>query len=309
MICAYKDPQCNEQGLCNCRPGNTSEAAVGLGGLVIWLLVGIVASFLYPAIKILRSPQNYEANGAPQFAGTVWLFLSPPFGFLSHTLYQILFAAGACALDATQSKITGAVYAVGMFVIYILAMGLALLAFLFRNWKTINLFFDKPETRTGNKTLTIAGAGVMTLLILFAGLGIAAAATGGYFSHRTDVLAETERQEKIISDDTANYDRYVGRYKLITRDDDTLFRIMKSDDGRNLRLIRETGKEVTGGKSGCLLTPKLEGDAIYYAVSECVIDGKPSALAKVYFEIRKTRTVMSFTYNVRAAGDELEQIK
>ena len=309
MVCTYNDPQCIHQGYCNCRRDDTAEAAVGLGGLLLMLVAGIVASFLYPAIKILRSPPEWEANGEMKFAGTLWLFLSPLFGFLSNMLYQIVFAVGACSLDGERSRVAASIYAIGIFLIYLLAISLALLAFVFKNWLTMKMFFTKPETRNGNKTLTMAGAGVMALLIAFAGLGIIAAATGGYSSHRADVNAENERQEELISADTVNYDSYAGKYKLITREDSTLFQVTKNADGKNLRLKTNAGEAETNGEAGCLLTPQLEGNSVYYGVSECVVDGKPSPLAKVYFEIRKTRTVMGFVYNVRASGDELEKIK
>lgn len=310
MICSYNDSQCVNQGYCNCRQDNTSEAAVGLGGLLIMLVVGIVASFLYPAIKILRSQPEQETNGETKFVGALWLFLSPLFGFLSNMLYQVVFAIGACGVSATQSRIAGSIYVVGMLLIYLMAIGLALLTFLFKNWQTIKLFFTEPETRNGNKTLTMAGAGIMALLIGLASLGIVAAATGGYFSRRAEINAETNRQEKIISADVTNYDNYIGKYKLITREDDTVFQVVRSDDGDGLRLSRYDEKD--GGitdRKGCLLMPKLEGDAVYYAVSECLVDGKPSPLTKVYFEIRKTRTMMGFVYNVRTSGDELEKIR
>ena len=310
MVCTYNDPQCKNQGYCNCRRDDTAEAAVGLSGLLLMLVVGIVASFLYPAIKILRSPHEREANGEMKFAGTLWLFLSPLFGFLSNMLYQIVFAVGACGFAAERSRIAASIFAIGVLVLYILSIGLALLAFVFGNWQLIKNFFTKAETRNANKTLTMAGAGVMALLIAFAGLGIIAAATGGYSSHRADVNAESERQEKLISADTINYDSYIGKYKLITREDDVVFQVAKADDGKNLRLSRydEKAGGITG-KAGCLLTPQLEGNSVYYAVSECIVEEQPSPLAKVYFEIRKTRTMMGFTYNVRASGDELEKIK
>lgn len=310
MTCTYNDSQCNQQGYCNCHRDSTPEAAAGLGGLLVMMVVGIVASFLYPAIKILRSNTDYEANGTPKFSGTLWLFLSPVFGFLSNMLYQIVFAVGACAANALQSKVANSIYIIGMFIIYILAMGLALIAFLFENWHAIKLFFTKPETRTGNKTATLAGAGVMALLIAFAGVGIAAAAANGYFARQADIQAANDQQNKLIATDTANYDSYIGKYKLITRDDETIFQVVKSDDGKNLRLTMDTGKaNGANGKSGCLLTPKTGGSSVYYAVSECIVDGKPSPLARIYFEVQKSRTVMDFTYNIRANGDTLEKIK
>ncbi len=310
MTCTYNDSQCNQQGYCNCHRDSTPEAAAGLGGLLIMMIVGIVASFLYPAIKILRSNTDYEANGTPKFSGTLWLFLSPVFGFLSNMLYQIVFAVGACAANAERSKVAGSIYLIGMFAIYILAIGLALIAFLFRNRESVKLFFTKPEARTSNKTLTIAGAGVMVLLIAFAGVGIAAAAVNGYFSRQADIQAVSDQQNKLIAADTANFDSYVGKYKLITRDDDTLFQIAKSDDEKNLRLTMDTGKaNGASGKTGCLLSPKTEGSSVYYAVSECLVNGKPSPLARVYFEIQKSRTVMDFVYNVRSNSDTLEKIK
>ncbi len=315
MVCTYNDPQCKNQGYCNCRRDDTAEAAVGLGGLLLMLVVGIVASFLYPAIKILRSEIEYEANGATKFAGSSWLFLSPVFGFLSNVLYQIVFAAGACAAGGLQSKIiTGTVYTLGVFGIYALSISLAVISFAFKNRQVIKSFFAEPETRTSGKTLMMIGAGVMVLLVGFAGLGIVAAATNGYFSRRAEVNAETERQEKLISSDAANHDAYVGKYKLITREDDTIFQVVKSSDGKGLRLSRLDGKNngknsgITG-ENACLLTPQLEGNSVFYAVTECTVDGKPSPLAKVYFEIRKTRTVMGFVYNVRASGDDLEKIE
>lgn len=312
MICDYNDAQCRQRGYCDCRQqDNTPEAAAGCGGLMIWLLVGIVAAFIYPAMKILRSDIECEADGSPKFAGAIWLFLSPVFGFLSNVLYQVVFAVGACALAALQSRVTNSVYVAGALLIYFLSISLALLAFIFKNRMTLKNFLVRAETRTANRTLTVIGVGGMTLLTGFAGVGVVHSAARGYSLHRAEINAESERREKTIVADAAKFDSYVGKYKLITINDDTLFRVKKS--GKHLRLSRDDRK-ASGilprtAKEGCLLTPQLEGNSIFFAVSECVVDGKPSPLAKVYFEIRKSRTVMSFVYNVRASGDELEKIE
>jgi hypothetical protein len=304
------DSQCLNQGYCNCHQDTTSEAAVGLGGILIMMIVGIAASFLYPAIRIMRSDYNYETNGILKFSGTLWLFLSPVFGFLSNMLYQIVFAVGACAANALQSKIANSVYIIGMFAIYLLAIGLAVIAFLFKNWEAIKLFFTKAETRSGGKMLTLFGVGLMVALVLFAGLGIAVAATTGYFSHQARIQAVNDKPSKTISTEAAKYDLYVGKYKFISRDDKTVFQVAKSDDGKNLRLITDAGKTgKTNGKSGCLLSPNTEVNSVYYAVSECIVEGKSSSLSRIYFEVQKSRTIMSFIYNAKTNSDTLKKIK
>ena len=273
-------------------------------------VIGIFASFLYPAIKILRSETEYEANGLPKFSGSLWLFLSPLFGLLSNMLYQIIFALAACSLDAIQSKVTNSIYMVGMFAIYALATGLAVIAFTFKNRKVIGSMLTTAENRTFNRIVVLVCAGLMGLLTVFFAAGAVFAGANGYFTIQANTRELNGNEEKMISNEKSKFDSYAGKYKLTTRNDNILFLVSKSTNGKELWLNANSENTAeTNNNSGCLLTPQLEGNSIYYAVSECVVDGKQSALGKVYFRVESNQMKMDFVYNVRANGDTLEKIK
>lgn len=309
MICANNDSRCIQFGYCSCRQDDMSEAASGLGGLMFVAVIGIFASFLYPAIKILRSERKYEANGSPKFAGSLWLFLSPLFGLLSNMLYQIIFALAACSAGALQIKFTNSIYVAGTFAIYALATGLAVIAFAFKNRKEISSILTKFENRTVNKILQLVCAGLIGLLAAFFAAGAVVTATNAYFEAESNTRQGNANEEKLIANEKDKFDSYIGRYKLTTRSDKTLFIVSKSGNGKALRLNTSSENNDETVNSGCLLTPKIEGNSIYYAVSECLVENKPSPLAKVYFRLESNKTKMDFVYNGRSSGDTLEKIK
>lgn len=309
MICVNNDSRCIQVGYCSCHRDDLSEAATGAGGLMFGAVIGIFISFLYPAIKILRSARRYEASGAPKFSGGSWLFVSPAFGLLSNMLYQVTFALAACSAGAIQLKFTNSIYLCGMFAIYGLATGLAVLVFGFKNRKVIRSMLITAENRTFNKMLTLICAGLMGLLAAFfaAGAGVAAATT--YFEFKTNIQKANDNEESLISKEKDKFDSYAGKYKLTTQNDKTLFLVSKSKTGKALRLNMHGESNNSTGNSGCLLTPGIEGNSIYYAVSDCFVENKPSPLVRVYFRIEKNKVKMDFVYNVRANADTLEKIK
>lgn len=304
---------CRNQGYCFCREDKTSEAAAGCGSLGFTMVIGIFASFLYPAIRIFRSEIEYDENHSPKFAGSVWLFTSPLFGFLGNMLYQIVFAIGACAAEALHSKMTNSIYAAGMFLIYALAIGLALSAFLIKNRTVIKLFITEAATRTINKILILSGVGIMMLLTAFAGIGIVFAAADALFIFQSGTRSFSEKENKRISEELLKFDSYIGKYKVVTRNEKEVFIVSKSNDGKSLILNLDIGRNENDKTiSGCRLSPKFKENSIYYTVSDCVVNGKISPLAKVYFESEKGergKIKMYFSYNVRASGDTLEKIQ
>lgn len=308
MYCPNNYFRCVEQGFCNCHDERTAEAAGGCGGILFLAAIGIFAAFLYPAIKIFRSNIEYKTNDSPKFAGAVWLFTSPLFGFLANILYQVTFALGACAAEALQSKITNSIYIAGMFLIYALAIGLAVIAFVIKNRTAIKLFFTESENRSVGKTATLAGLTIMVLLTVLAFTGVAFTVTSNYFSIQSDIQNTSKKDAKLISTEKVKFNFYVGTYKFTTRNESELFVVTKSSDGKNLRLIID-GEKGNKTNNGCLLTPNVEGNLIYYSVSDCEVNGKQSPLEKVYFRIENNKTKMNFIYNVRASGDTLEKIK
>ena len=114
MYCT--NPRCINDNYCYCSD-QLPEASAGGMGIILLILVGFIVSFLYPSVKILRADREYDDFHNPKFAGSLWLFLSPVFGFLSNMLYQIIFSASACALGALQLKVTNSIYISGMFLI------------------------------------------------------------------------------------------------------------------------------------------------------------------------------------------------
>ncbi|MCD9186298.1 MAG: hypothetical protein LUM44_07680 [Pyrinomonadaceae bacterium] len=309
MICVNNDSRCIQTGYCSCHRDDLSEAATGIGGLFFGAVIGIFISFLYPAIKILRSEKKYEPNGLPKFSGSLWLFLSPLFGLLSNMLYQVTFALAACSAGAIQLKFTNSIYVAGTFAIYALAVGLAVSAFAFKNRKVIHLLFIMAENRTGNKIFILICAGLMGLLAAFFAAGAVVAATSTYFEFKTNIQSNIKKDNELISNEINKFDFYIGKYKFITRGDKELFVISKSTNGKNLILNMDNANSETSKNKGCILTPRLEGEAIYYSVSECSVDGKKSPLQTIYFKTDDNRIQMNFLYDIRASGDTLEKIK
>lgn len=309
MYCPENNFRCVEQGYCNCRDDRTAEAAGGCGGILFLIIIGIFAAFLYPAIKIFRANVEYETNNSLKFSGAVWLFTSPLFAFLANMLYQVVFAMGACAAGGLQSKVTGSVYVAGMFLIYALAIGLAVIAFVIKNRTPIKLFITESEYRSAAKTAILVGLMVMLLLTVCAIAGVAFALGSGYFSIRSDIQNTEKKNAKLISAEKDKFNFYVGTYKFTTRNDPELFVVTKSSDGEHLRLNMDNGKAKETNNTGCLLTPNANANSIYYSVSDCIVDGKQSPLETVYFKIENNQTRMTFIYNVRASGDTLEKIK
>ena len=172
MYCPKNNFRCRDQGYCNCHD-QTAEAAGGCGGLLFLAAIGIFAAFLYPAIRIFRSTIESDANYTPKFAGAVWLFTSPVFGFLATMLYQVVFALGACTAGGLKSEATGSVYASGLFLIYALAIGLAVIAFVIKNRTAIKLFFTESASRSLGKTTILFFIPVMVILTILAITGVA----------------------------------------------------------------------------------------------------------------------------------------
>ena len=211
MYCPNNYYGCRERGYCDCHDTATAETAEGCGGLLFLMVVGIIAGFLYPAIRIFRSDiEYYPNNDTPKFAGVVWLLTSPLFGFLSGMLYQTVFAMGACAAEATNIKITNYIYATGFFAIYALAMGLAVIAFLIKNRTAIQMLVIEPATLSIGKIASLIGLAVITFLAFCAVLGVLYMAAQGYF-HLKYGFQNTVENEK------AKIKIYEGKYKYTTR--------------------------------------------------------------------------------------------
>lgn len=309
MICVNNDLRCHNQGYCSCHHDNTAEAASGCGEILIFLIAGVVLSFLYPSLKIMRSNAKFEDDGSQNFVGAMWLFTSPLFGLLSTMLFQIVFALGACAAEALQSKVTNSVFVAGTFAIYVLATGVASITFVIKNRIVIKNFLIESSNRTARKTATLAGLILMLILFCLAGIGFFVTMANGYFINQSNVQNSRKKHNDLISNEIKKFDSYIGKYRLITRSDKELFVVSKSSDGKILVLNMDNGKDAESGNRGCLLTPGIEENSIYYSVSNCTVDGKESPLAKVYFRIENNKTKMDFVYNIRASGDTLEKIK
>lgn len=195
MYCSNNDARCFNQGYCECHH-EVSQAAGGCGGLAFSMIIGIPVSFLYPAIRIARSNIEYDENQSPKFTGTLWLFLSPLFGFLSNTLYQIVFSFGAWTAGVLQNKVTGSIYIIGMYSIYALAIGLAVVAFLFKNRTAIKLFTTVPEARNAAKTAVLAGLVLMVLLAVIAGVVAIVIAADGYFIKQSNIQYSDQKEKQ-----------------------------------------------------------------------------------------------------------------
>jgi hypothetical protein len=309
MYCPNNNFRCRDQGYCNCHDDRTVEAAGGCGGILFLAAIGIFAAFLYPSIRIFRSNMESDANDTPKFAGAVWLFTSPVFGFLATMLYQLVFAIGACTAGKLESKVTTSVYAGGLFLIYALAIGLAVTAFIVKNGTTIKLFFTEPETRSVGKTAVLTGSLLMILLTVCAIVGVTFNAIYAYHLFGSNIENAGKKDEQLIAAEKNKFASYVGTYKFTTRNEPELFVVSKTDDGKNLSLSINGGKLNKANAEGCLLTPNVEVNQIVYSVSNCVVNGKQSLLGQVYFEVKDDKTKMNFIYNVHASGDTLVKIK
>lgn len=196
MSCPTQDPRCLNQGYCTCGfYDDTAEAAGGCGGVLFLLFIGIFAAFLYPAIRISRSNVEFDSSDTPKFAGAMWLITSPLFGFLANMLYQIVFSIGACAAEATNSYITTPVYIAGMWLIYALAIGLAVLALIIKNRTAIKLFVIEPSGRSLKKGFILAGLLFMTLLFFASGAGVIFSVTDGYYTVQKNLPAAPEKEK------------------------------------------------------------------------------------------------------------------
>lgn len=312
MYCPNNSVRCLDQGYCGCHHERTAEAAGGCGGILFLIFVGIFAAFLYPAIRIFRSNIEYDNNDSPKFTGAVWLFTSPVFGFLAQMLYQLLFMFAAGAITGIEPKMTIIVFRIGMGVIYSLAMGLAVIAFSIKNREALKLFVTEARSRSIRKSIILVGSLVITALTVLAVAGIVFAAADGYYTIHAGIQNTGMKEKQLFVDETVNFDSYVGKYKFTTRSDKELFTIRKSNDGKTLRLNIGDGKNGKNEKTndpGCLLSPIIEGNSVYYSVSNCEVNGKQSPLSKIYFKIENNKTKMIFIYNVRASSDKLEKIK
>lgn len=309
MICSNNNYQCREQGYCNCYDP-LPEASAGSMGLIALAVVGVFAAFLYPALKIMRSGRNFDEYHRPEFAGIKWLFLSPIFGFLANTLYQIIFTAGACATGTLQSKMTNYIYVIGAFTIYFLATALALLAFAGKNFEVIKSFFRDSGVRSIRSIMIMAGIGLLLLYLLFTVTKITFVFSDAYSFQTDSNAASNDKQQKLINDESRNFERYVGRYKLITRKESVIFVIHKDASEKALRLSLED-KSHSEKSGGCLLTPAVNNETVVYTVSDCVVDGKPSPLDSVSFSVSKNEVKMHFTYSIESRsflGDDLQKI-
>ena len=309
MYCPNNNFRCRDQGYCNCHDDRTAEAAGGCGGLLFLAAIGIFAAFLYPSIRIFRSTIESDANYTPKFAGAVWLFTSPVFGFLATMLYQLVFAIGACTAGGLKSEVTGPVYVGGLFLIYAFAIGLAVIAFVIKNRTAIKLFFTEPASRSLGKTAMLAGLLLMLLLTILAITGVAFNAVYAYHLVGSNIESAGKKDEQLIAAERNKFNSYVGTYKFTTRNEPELFVVSKTGDGKNFSLSINGGKSNKANNEGCLLTPHIEGNAVYYAVSNCVVNGKQSPLETIYFKTENNQTKMNFLYNVRASGDTLIKIK
>lgn len=309
MYCSSNNFRCRDQGYCNCQDDRTAEAAGGCGGILFLGAIGIFAAFLYPSIRIFRLNIESDAKDAPKFAGAVWLFTSPLFGFLATMLYQLVFAIGACTAGGLESEVTGSVYAGGLFLIYALAIGLAVVAFVIKNRTAVKLFFTESESRSFGKVAMLVGLLTMVLVTVCAITGIAINAIYAYHLVGSNIENAGKKDERLIIDERSKFDLYIGTYKFITRNENEQFVIAKSGDGKTLRLNMNGEKNNKANAEGCLLTPNVDGNAVYYTVSNCVVNGKQSPLGKVYLEVKDDKTKMNFLYNVRASGDTLVKIK
>lgn len=159
------------------------------------LFIGIFASFLYPAIRISRSNVEFDSSDTPKFAGAIWLSGSPLFGFLANTLYQIVFSIAACAAEATSSNITASVYIAGMWLIYALAIGLAVVTFITKNRTAIKLFAIQSSGRSFSKAVILAGLFFMTLLVFVSVAGVIFAGIDGYFTIQKNFQTAPEIQK------------------------------------------------------------------------------------------------------------------
>lgn len=196
MNCSAQSPHCLNQGYCNCGfYDDTSEAAGGCGGILFLLFIGIFAAFLYPAIRISRSRTEFDSSDIPKFAGAGWLFASPVFGFLANMLYQIVFSIGSCAAEAANSNITASVYIAGMWIIYALTIGLAILAFIIKNRTALKLFFIDAQGRNFSKAAVLAGLLFMTLLFFSSVAGIVFTGTNAYFTSQKTIQTAPESQK------------------------------------------------------------------------------------------------------------------
>ena len=241
--------------------------------------------------------------------GAVWLFTSPLFGFLATMLYQVVFALAACTVGGLESKVTGSAYAGGLFLVYALAIGLAVAAFVIKNRTASKLFFTESESRSFGKTAILTGLLLMVLLTVCAVVGVAFNAVYAYHLVGSNIENAGKKDEQLIVAERSKFASYIGTYKFTTRNEPELFVVSKTDDGKNLSLSINGGKSNKANSEGCLLTPNVEGNSIYYAVSNCVVNGKQIPLGQVYFEVKDDKTKMNFLYNVKANGDTLVKIK
>lgn len=201
---------------------------------------------------------------------------------------------GACAVAGeVGGRSIHSAYRISTFAIYALAIGLALITFIIKNWRVFKAFFTYPEIRTGKKKTVIGGVAAITLLLGFFALGILVTGMYEAFSIASDRAAIRTLQEKQIADVVKDYDELVGKYKW--RGKDEYFKVQKGDEGVGLRLIRvaAAGKKKATGK-GCLLTPRTSREKTYFTISECVVDGKESPLSSIEFDAEKGNPVMTF---------------
>lgn len=164
MICVNNDSRCIDQGYCGCHHDQTAEASSGCAELLIFLIFGVVVSFLYPSIKIARSNAGFDSKGSQKFAGATWLFVSPLFAMLSTMLFQIVFAIGACAAGSLQVKIMNSVHIAAIFLIYFAATGLATVTFITKNRNQIRLFVINSNDRSVNKFFILCGSLIITAI-------------------------------------------------------------------------------------------------------------------------------------------------
>lgn len=181
--------QCRGQGYCDCRD-ETAELASGCGELLGMAVTGIISGFLYPAIKISRSRIKYDQyTGSPKFAGIWWLAASPVFGYLSVTLYQLVFNIFAVALGTQGDELTTLIYTAGVYSIFTLAMGLASITFLIKNRAAIRLFVTEAATISFGKSISLLGVLVM--------IGLTALSTTGIVSTLVELRSVIKPQPTI----------------------------------------------------------------------------------------------------------------
>lgn len=309
MYCDY----C-QSDFCSCSRESLNSQAQGQ--LMAWGTIALLCAifivfvaFGVSAYKILSAPKQFDPyTGKLKITSLEWLYLSPLcVGFSG---YAVMMALGFLLGGADDSVL------IIPAVIFILGMLLSLITFVGKNWKPlVETIGDKSYFSVEKKWSTV-GLAVITLITLLPAPLVAAAiaARKAKASYESYVASR-----EIIDAERPNFDRWTGTYKLITRNDSTLFAVSKSSSNDTLLLrtvAADSSKKSRRSESDCLLVPiKSKYPGSHYRYENCISeDGKPSPLASASFKESKDGTVtMHFYYsdesNGSVLGDDLEKIK